>query len=100
VLEGRVGALLGDDVLTAGPGNLIFKPRHQWHTFWNAGDESARILEIISPSGFEQYFVELVEMGGSRNAPPQALRSLGERYGLEVNRKASRNARAVQLAPW
>jgi quercetin dioxygenase-like cupin family protein len=84
VLEGRVGAMLGDDVLTAGPGDLIVKPRHQWHTFWNAGDEPARILEIISPSGFEQYFVELVEMGGSRNAPPQALRSLGERYGLEV----------------
>ena len=44
VLEGRVGALLGDQVLEAGPGSLIFKPRHQWHTFWNAGDTPARIL--------------------------------------------------------
>jgi quercetin dioxygenase-like cupin family protein len=51
VLEGRVGALLGDQVLKAGPGSLIFKPRHQWHTFWNAGDTPARILEIISPAG-------------------------------------------------
>ncbi len=84
VLEGRVGALLGDDVLVAGPGDLVFKPRAQWHTFWNAGDEPARILEIISPAGFEQYFVELVELGGSRNALPDALRSLGQRYGLEV----------------
>ena len=85
VLEGRIGALLGDQVREAGPGDLIFKPRHQWHTFWNAGDQPARILEIISPAGFEQYFVELVALGGSRTAAPEALRALGQRYGLEVN---------------
>ena len=56
VLEGRVGALLGDEVVYGEPGDLIFKPRGQWHTFWNAGDEPARILEIISPAGFERYF--------------------------------------------
>src|SRR5688572_10758268 len=37
VLEGKVGAMLGDEVLIAGPGDLVFKPRNQWHTFWNAG---------------------------------------------------------------
>ena len=56
VLEGQVGALLGDEVVVGGPGDLIFKPRGQWHTFWNAGDEPARILEIISPAGFEGFF--------------------------------------------
>jgi gentisate 1,2-dioxygenase len=85
VLEGHVGALLGDDVLVGGPGDLIFKPRNQWHTFWNAGDEPARLLEIISPAGFERYFAELVQLGGSRHASPRALRSLGERYALEVD---------------
>ena len=84
VLEGRMGALLGDDVVEAGTGTLVFKPRHQWHTFWNAGDAPARILEIISPAGFEQYFAELVALGGSRVAPPEALRELSGRYGLEV----------------
>jgi mannose-6-phosphate isomerase-like protein (cupin superfamily) len=84
VLEGRMGALLGDEVLEAGPGDLVFKPRGQWHTFWNAGDEPARILEIISPAGFEQYFGELVDMGGSRTADPAARAELSRRYGLEV----------------
>jgi quercetin dioxygenase-like cupin family protein len=56
VIEGRVGALLGDDVIEGGQGSLIFKPRDQWHTFWNAGDTPARILEIISPAGFEEFF--------------------------------------------
>jgi quercetin dioxygenase-like cupin family protein len=36
VLEGRVGALLGNEVVTGSPGDPIFKPRNQWHTFWNA----------------------------------------------------------------
>jgi quercetin dioxygenase-like cupin family protein len=85
VLTGRVGALLGDEVVIGKPGDLIFKPRNQWHTFWNAGDEAARILEIISPAGFERYFAELVEMGGSTNADRQALMALAARYGLEVD---------------
>ena len=85
VLEGRVGALLGDDVVIGEVGDLIFKPRGQWHSFWNAGDEPARILEIISPAGFEKYFEEIVDMGGSLRAKPETLRELAQRYGLEVN---------------
>jgi mannose-6-phosphate isomerase-like protein (cupin superfamily) len=84
VLEGRMGALLGDDVVEAGPGDLVFKPRDQWHTFWNAGDEPCRILEIISPAGFERFFRELSDMGGVGQAAPEAVAELGERYGLEM----------------
>lgn len=85
VIEGSVGALLGDEVLVGSPGDLIFKPRNQWHTFWNAGDTPARILEIIAPAGFEQYFSELVEMGGSTQAEPAALAALSAHYGLEID---------------
>jgi mannose-6-phosphate isomerase-like protein (cupin superfamily) len=85
VIEGRMGALLGDEVLEAGPGDLVFKPRDQWHTFWNAGDEPARILEVISPAGFERYFDELVDMGGSAGGiDPQKLGDMAARYGLEI----------------
>ena len=84
VLQGRMGALLGDDVVEAGPGDLVFKPRDQWHTFWNAGDEPCRILEIISPAGFEQFFRELDALGGALNADPGALAELNERYGQEM----------------
>jgi mannose-6-phosphate isomerase-like protein (cupin superfamily) len=84
VLEGRMGALLGDEVLEAGPGELVFKPRNQWHTFWNAGDEPCRILELISPAGFERFFQELVDMGGVAQAEPEAFARLRERYGLEM----------------
>ena len=84
VLEGRMGALLGDDVVEAGPGDLVFKPRNQWHSFWNAGDEPCRILEIIAPAGFEDFFRELDALGGAIQADPQELVDLNARYGLEM----------------
>jgi mannose-6-phosphate isomerase-like protein (cupin superfamily) len=84
VLEGRMGALLGDEVVEAGPGDLVFKPRNQWHTFWNAGDEPCRILEIISPAGFERFFQELDGLGGALRADPVAMADLSARYGLEL----------------
>jgi quercetin dioxygenase-like cupin family protein len=85
VLEGRLGALLGDEVVIGEPGDLVFKPRGQWHTFWNAGDEPARILEIISPAGFERFFAELVDLGGVTRAEPTTLAALCARYELELD---------------
>jgi mannose-6-phosphate isomerase-like protein (cupin superfamily) len=85
VLEGRMGALLGEDALEAGPGDLVFKPRGEWHTFWNAGDAPCRILEIIAPAGFEHFFEELVDLGGVTQADPAVLGALCERFALEMN---------------
>jgi mannose-6-phosphate isomerase-like protein (cupin superfamily) len=84
VLEGRMGALLGDEVVEAGPGDLVFKPREQWHTFWNAGEETCRILEIIAPAGFEHFFRELDALGGALNADPEELMALAARYDHEM----------------
>src|SRR5436853_6653348 len=88
VLQGRMGALLGDEVVEAGPGALVFKPRNQWHTFWNAGNEPCRILELISPAGFERFFEELVDMGGVTQAAPEAFAQLRELSGLEMQTEA------------
>jgi mannose-6-phosphate isomerase-like protein (cupin superfamily) len=98
VLEGRLGAQLGDEVVEAGPGELVAKPRGQKHTFWNAGDEPLRFLEVISPGGFERYFRELAPLladGDRAGVQEVAARyeleidfstipALAERYGLEV----------------
>ena len=87
VIEGRMGAQLGEDVVIAQAGDLVFKPRHQWHTFWNAGDEPCRILEIISPAGFEHFFDEVGELMAATNAPsPGAVlggSDLPVRYAIE-----------------
>jgi mannose-6-phosphate isomerase-like protein (cupin superfamily) len=86
VLEGTLGALLGDEVVTAGPGTWVFKPRNQWHTFWNAGDTRCEIIEIISPAGFEDFFRELAEVYAT-DAEPDLSRfaELCSRYALEMD---------------
>jgi quercetin dioxygenase-like cupin family protein len=56
VVYGRIGAILGEEEVVAEPGDLLFKPRDQWHTAWNAGDEPAAVLELISPAGLETFF--------------------------------------------
>jgi mannose-6-phosphate isomerase-like protein (cupin superfamily) len=85
VLEGRMGALLGDNEVYAEAGDFVHKPRDQWHTFWNAGDTPSRILEIISPGGFEGYFAELVELGAAGPPQPDAVAEVAARYGLELD---------------
>jgi quercetin dioxygenase-like cupin family protein len=87
VLRGRMGALLGDEVAYGGPGDLIWKPRGQWHTFWNAGDTEASLLEIISPAGFEKYFEEVLALSASTGGRPDPARiaPIAARYGLELD---------------
>ena len=84
VREVAVDGGAADAVVEAGPGDLVFKPRDQGHTFWNAGDETCRILEIVAPAGFERFFQELSDMGGAIDADPAELTALGERYGLSL----------------
>jgi hypothetical protein len=76
-----MGALLGDAVVHADAGTLVFKPRHQWHLFWSAGDGPCRILEIISPGGFERLFEEAAEPWEA--APGET--PLDVRYGIEFD---------------
>lgn len=81
VLEGTLGALLGDDVVEAEPGTWVFKPREQWHTFWNAGDAPCHIIEVISPAGFESYFRELARAEGDM----ERFAQINEKYALDMD---------------
>ena len=87
VLEGEVGVQIGDEVRYARPGDLVVKPRGIPHAFWNRTDEPARLLEIISPGGFERYFAELAPLLPPQAAQPdfEALSALQARYGLEMD---------------
>jgi quercetin dioxygenase-like cupin family protein len=83
VLEGTLTVQLGDEVHEAHPGDVVCKPRGEWHTFWNAADVPCRFLELITPPGLEQLFEDLAAdpaaMTGERAAATDAA------YGLEVD---------------
>jgi quercetin dioxygenase-like cupin family protein len=86
VTAGRLGVQIGDDVLEAGPGDTVVKPRGIAHAFWNPGDEPVRFLEMITPAGFEGYFADLEPILGAGGPPDlAALGAVVARYGLTMD---------------
>jgi hypothetical protein len=64
----------------------VFKPRNQWHTFWNAGDTPCEIIEIISPAGFENFFRGLAEVYATEGGPDLAqFADLCERFAVDMD---------------
>jgi len=80
VVKGTLGTMLEDEVLTAEAGTWLIKPRGQWHTFWNAGDEPCNMIEIVSPAGFESYFQEVAGAGGDM----EQLARINEKYSIDM----------------
>ena len=83
VLTGRIGAVIEGREVQAGAGDLLFKPRGQWHTFWNAGDEPASCLELISPAGLEQLFRSFATLTGEPE--PEQLAEMAAEYGCDID---------------
>jgi quercetin dioxygenase-like cupin family protein len=81
ILEGRIGARIGDDEFIAETGSYILKPRRIPHTFWNPDDRPARILEIITPSGLEEMFAKFGELGARGELTPETMGETAARYG-------------------
>jgi quercetin dioxygenase-like cupin family protein len=77
VLQGTVGARVGDHEAVARQGSYLIKPRGLMHAFWNAGPGEARLLEVIVPAGFEEYFIELAKAGA-----PSRNEELAAKYGV------------------
>jgi quercetin dioxygenase-like cupin family protein len=86
VLEGTIGIELDGEAFEAGPGSVVVKPRGIPHAFWNPTDEPARLLELIVPGGFEQYFAEIgAVLAGPGPPDVEALGQIAARYGLELD---------------
>src|ERR1051326_7095271 len=81
VTEGEIGFRSGDREVVLAAGGYITKPRGELHAMWNAGTVPARMIEIISPAGFEHFFEELVELVASGHPDPAAIEALSARYG-------------------
>lgn len=82
VLAGTIWARVGDKEVEAAAGSYVWKPRKVLHTFWNPGPEPARILEVISPAGFENFFEELAVLLQSEQQSEEDIAGLCDRYGL------------------
>ena len=87
VLAGRLGVFEEGDEIVALPGELVFKPRGRWHTFWNAGDEPASCLELISPAGLEQLFRTFAEL--TEPPTPDQMTEMAAGYHCDIDMEAT-----------
>jgi mannose-6-phosphate isomerase-like protein (cupin superfamily) len=86
VLSGRLGALLGDEVVIAEAGSYVYKPRGQWHTLWNAGETPLHFIELLIPGGVDRYFQQISAMLEAASAPdPEVIRRMASEYGIEFD---------------
>ena len=88
VIAGRVGVQIGDLVTVAEPGTIVFKPRGIPHAFWNESEEEARVLEMITPAGFDDYFRELAPLyaeATNGRPDPERAAALYAKYGLDLD---------------
>lgn len=83
VTEGTIGFRSGNREAILGPGGYITKPRRELHAMWNAGPTPARMIEIITPAGFEHFFREVADLIAAGPTAADQGADLAERYGLE-----------------
>lgn len=71
VLEGTLAFRLGDHTRDAGSGSVAFVPRGTAPSA-NPGEQTARILVLVTPFAFERYFEELIASINAGGAVPAA----------------------------
>jgi quercetin dioxygenase-like cupin family protein len=82
VTEGEIGFRSGDREVVLGPGGYITKPRGELHAMWNAGKTPARMIEVISPAGFENFFRDLTDLTAVGPPALDTVAALADAYGL------------------
>jgi hypothetical protein len=65
-----------------GAGGYTIKPRAEVHAMWNAGSTPARMIEVISPAGFEDFFRDFADITDKRAPSPEEIAEIAARYRL------------------
>jgi quercetin dioxygenase-like cupin family protein len=87
-VAGEVTVELDGDVHVLPPGSLLLMPRGVPHMFYNAGDQEARIIAVVSPPGLERYYRDLSALpAGPRDMAKIAV--IMQAHGLSLAGKGA-----------
>jgi hypothetical protein len=90
VLEGEVEFMAGERTIPASVGAAVYVPKGTLHTFKNVGTAPSRVLAILSPGGFEKFFLEVGEPVTEGSSAPEGapdvgrIVEIGQKYGMEI----------------
>ncbi|MFA9446730.1 cupin domain-containing protein [Egicoccus sp. AB-alg6-2] len=81
VLAGEGRAVVGDRAHTLEPGAFVRVPAGAPHTLVRSGDQPLRMLTLLAPGGFEEFFHAVAAWpGGEEALEDDALAALAARY--------------------
>lgn len=86
VIDGEIGYRSNDQEVVLGAGGYIIKPRGEVHAMWNAGSTPARMIELITPAGFEGFFRAFADITDVRPPRPEEVAELAARFELPFAR--------------
>lgn len=69
VLEGTVTILVGETTEEVKKGDWHLRPKGVMHTFWNAGTETAKFIDIYLPGIHEEYMQDLAKLFENNKQP-------------------------------
>ena len=81
VLAGELVLRIGDDQHVAPAGTFAFVPRETIHGFHNASQESATILVVHHPAGFERFLEEMQQLA-ARHGSKEDREALSTRFDM------------------
>lgn len=82
ILSGRFKLAHDEDGMEVGPGQVVFLPRNEAHTYKNIGSEPGKLLVTITPAGFEGFFREVSDRELSPEKDMEEINAVAEKYGL------------------
>jgi quercetin dioxygenase-like cupin family protein len=82
VMSGTLKFFLDGQTVIKQAGDAVFVPRGKVHTFQVLGDTACRHLVMLTPGGFENFFVEMAR--GQFNIPADmaAIEASGQRHNM------------------
>ncbi|MFP5341923.1 MAG: cupin domain-containing protein [Candidatus Limnocylindria bacterium] len=98
LLDGELTVIVGERLTAIAAGQSVWKPRDVAHAFWNASDRPARLVEIVTPAGLEDYFASLAELFADGAMPDlRQVAPLAAGHGLEFVGSPAYFASTAQL---
>lgn len=82
ILEGEHEFQVGDEKISAGPGDIVFGPRGIPHAQRRVVPRKGRFLEVFTPGGFDGFFREIAEAERAGASMPDVYRGVSEKYGI------------------
>jgi mannose-6-phosphate isomerase-like protein (cupin superfamily) len=83
ILEGEYEFMVGGQTILAKPGTTLFAPRGVPHTYRYVGEVPGRLMCVITPSGFEEFFEEIGAMSPEQQQDIPRVIEVGKKFGLE-----------------